>query len=115
MALLAAMAWGQYETATVLGTITDPAGLGVTGGKVRLENVQTGVSVSGTTDAAGNYQFLNVRAGTYKVSAEAAGFKLAGESKVLRNPADDHKSKVFDASVRGKTDQFILKFRKPMH
>src|SRR5215475_4555454 len=77
MALLAAMARAQYETATVLGTITDPAGLGVTGGKVRLENVQTGVSVSGITGASGDYQFLNVRAGAYKVSAEAAGFKLA--------------------------------------
>jgi predicted methyltransferase len=49
-----------------------------------------------------------------KQEVEAAGFKLAGESSVLRNPADDHKSKVFDASVKGKTDQFILKFRKPM-
>src|SRR5215469_13153296 len=50
-----------------------------------------------------------------KQEVEAAGFKLAGESNVLRNPADDHKSKVFDASVKGKTDQFILKFRKPLH
>lgn len=50
-----------------------------------------------------------------KQEVEAAGFKLAGESKLLRNPADDHKAKVFDASVKGKTDQFILKFRKPMH
>lgn len=50
-----------------------------------------------------------------KQEVEAAGFKLAGESDVLRNPADDHKAKVFDASVKGKTDQFILKFRKPIH
>lgn len=44
---------------------------------------------------------------------EAAGFKLEGESKLLRNPADNHAAKVFDAGVRGKTDQFVLKFRKP--
>jgi predicted methyltransferase len=50
-----------------------------------------------------------------KQEVEAAGFKLVGESKLLRNPADDHKSKIFDASVKGKTDQFILKFRKPVH
>jgi predicted methyltransferase len=50
-----------------------------------------------------------------KKEVEAAGFKLAGESNVLRNSADDHKAKVFDASVKGKTDQFILKFRKPAH
>jgi predicted methyltransferase len=43
----------------------------------------------------------------------AAGFKLDAESKLLRNPADNHSEKVFDAGVRGKTDQFVLKFRKP--
>lgn len=48
-----------------------------------------------------------------KREVEAAGFKLVGESAILRNSADDHKAKVFDASVKGKTDQFILKFRKP--
>jgi predicted methyltransferase len=42
-----------------------------------------------------------------------AGFKLAGESSALHRPADDHTKPVFDASVRGKTDQFMLKFKKP--
>jgi predicted methyltransferase len=44
---------------------------------------------------------------------QAAGFVLAAESSLLRNPADDHTVKVQDSSIRGKTDQFILKFRKP--
>lgn len=44
---------------------------------------------------------------------EAAGFKLDGESKVLANPADDHTKMVFDPAIRGKTDQFLLRFRKP--
>lgn len=44
---------------------------------------------------------------------EAAGFKLEAESKVLRNLADPHTAKVQDPSIRGKTDQFVLKFRKP--
>ena len=48
-----------------------------------------------------------------KKEVVAAGFKFEGESDVLKNPADDHTAKVFDAGVRGKTDQFILKFRKP--
>jgi predicted methyltransferase len=43
----------------------------------------------------------------------AAGFKFDGEDNALKNPADDHTAKVFDAGVRGKTDQFVLKFRKP--
>jgi predicted methyltransferase len=41
------------------------------------------------------------------------GFVLDGESNILANPADDHTLSVFDASVRGRTDQFVLRFRKP--
>jgi len=48
-----------------------------------------------------------------KKEVEAAGFKLVAESDVLHNPDDPHTAKVFDPSIRGKTDQFILKFRKP--
>ncbi len=48
-----------------------------------------------------------------KAQAAAAGFKLDGESDVLRNPADTHKVKVFDPTVRGRTDQFVFRFRKP--
>ena len=46
-------------------------------------------------------------------TVEAAGFKYEGESKVLANPTDDHTKGVFDAALRGHTDQFIYKFRKP--
>jgi predicted methyltransferase len=42
-----------------------------------------------------------------------AGFRLDDESSALANPADDHSKVVFDPSIRLKTDQFILKFRKP--
>ena len=45
----------------------------------------------------------------------AAGFVYEGESNVLRNPADDHKKVVFDKAIRGHTDQFIYKFRKPQN
>ncbi|MGC9953124.1 MAG: methyltransferase [Rhizomicrobium sp.] len=43
----------------------------------------------------------------------AAGFKLVGESNALRNPNDARTLIVFDNAIRGHTDQFILKFRKP--
>jgi predicted methyltransferase len=42
-----------------------------------------------------------------------AGFKLEAESGMLRNPADDHSLLVFDPKIRGKTDRFVFKFRKP--
>lgn len=44
---------------------------------------------------------------------EAAGFTFIGEGTSLRNPADDHAKAVFDPAIRGQTDQFMLKFRKP--
>jgi predicted methyltransferase len=50
---------------------------------------------------------------TVKAEVLAAGFKLVGSSDLLRQPGDDHTLKVFDPSIRGKTDQFILKFQKP--
>jgi predicted methyltransferase len=48
-----------------------------------------------------------------KQEVEGAGFKFEAQSEVLRNANDPHTEKVFDSSVKGKTDQFILKFRKP--
>jgi predicted methyltransferase len=43
----------------------------------------------------------------------AAGFVLDGESPVLANPTDPRTQSVFDPAIRGHTDQFILRFRKP--
>jgi len=48
-----------------------------------------------------------------KKEVEAAGFVFDGESNALRNPADPHNIKVFDKSIRGHTDQFVYRFRKP--
>ena len=48
-----------------------------------------------------------------KKEVESAGFKYDGESDALRNKEDAHTAKVFDPSIQGHTDQFILKFVKP--
>ena len=44
---------------------------------------------------------------------EAAGFAFASEADYLRNSDDDHSAMIFDASMRGQTDRFILRFEKP--
>jgi predicted methyltransferase len=54
-----------------------------------------------------------IDAAAVKKEVEDAGFKLVAESDLLKNPNDPHTAKVFDPSIRGKTDQFILKFEKP--
>ena len=48
-----------------------------------------------------------------KADFKRAGFVLVKESDLLRNPADDHSLNVFDEKIRGKTDRFVFKFRKP--
>jgi predicted methyltransferase len=65
---------------------------------------------SGTT-AADSLHRIDIAA--VKQDVEAAGFKLAAESPLLRNAADLRTLIVFDPAIRGKTDQFILKFVKP--
>ena len=50
---------------------------------------------------------------TVKADFKAAGFVLEAESTLLANPADDHSKLVFDPSIRGKTDRFVYRFRKP--
>ncbi|HEV7714495.1 MAG TPA: hypothetical protein VGO53_02800 [Steroidobacteraceae bacterium] len=50
---------------------------------------------------------------TVKTEVTAAGFVLDGESDLLANKADPHTAGVRDPSIQGKTDQFLLKFRKP--
>ncbi len=44
---------------------------------------------------------------------EAAGFKFEAESPVLHNLLDTHTARVFDPAIRGHTDQFVFRFRKP--
>ncbi|MDP1738776.1 MAG: methyltransferase [Caulobacter sp.] len=68
------------------------------------------------TDGSGDSQSNKLhRIDIAMVKAEliAAGFVLEAESDILRNPADPRTASVFDASIRGKSDQFVLKFRKP--
>jgi predicted methyltransferase len=50
---------------------------------------------------------------TVKADFRRAGFVLDGESDLLRVASDDHTKNVFDPAVRGKTDRFVMRFRKP--
>jgi len=65
---------------------------------------------SGTRDTATLHR---IDAEIVKKEVLAAGFVFVGGSELLRDAGDPHTVKVFDPSVRGKTDQFVLKFRKP--
>ncbi len=50
---------------------------------------------------------------TVKAEVVAAGFRFESASPAIANPADDHSKAVFDPAIRGHTDQFVYRFRKP--
>jgi predicted methyltransferase len=54
-----------------------------------------------------------IESGLVVREVESAGFRLEATSPLLRHPADDHSQKVQETGIRGKTDQFVLRFRKP--
>jgi predicted methyltransferase len=54
-----------------------------------------------------------IEGATVRREVESAGFKFDGESPLLRHAADDHSQKVIETGIRGKTDQFVYRFRKP--
>lgn len=48
-----------------------------------------------------------------RADMERAGFVFDGESEALHIAADDHSKNVFDPAIRGKTDRFMMRFKKP--
>ena len=54
-----------------------------------------------------------IKESTTKKEVEAAGFKLVGEGHDLNYTSDDGTKRVFENDIRGKTNQFMLKFQKP--
>lgn len=74
--------FGQFETATVLGAARDESGAVIPGVAITLTNLDTGISRSAVTDENGNYQFVNVRAGLYRITGELVGFATAVAEQV---------------------------------
>ena len=75
--LVPRIALAQFDAATVLGTVIDATGAVVPGATVTLTNPATGITATAVSDGDGQYQFLNVRIGTYSLRAELQGFTTA--------------------------------------
>src|ERR1700761_6791465 len=69
------VALGQTTTGSIVGTVTDSSGAAVTGAAVTLTSTETGEAHSTTTDSSGNYQFVLLQPGVYKIDMEGTGFK----------------------------------------
>jgi hypothetical protein len=87
--LLATDANAQQATAKIVGTITDPQGLVVTGVKITVTNMATNVATETTSDKGGFYQVLNLPIGRYRIVARHEGFR---ELEVLTAPLEINQS-----------------------
>ena len=80
LALFCGLAFGQAETGSVFGTVTDPQGAVVAGAKVTIKSSSTNAERSTTTNSNGLYTFTNLPPGPYKVTVEAANFSSTAKS-----------------------------------
>lgn len=82
LALSTASVWAQFETASILGTVTDSSGAALVGVKVSVINEDTGISISRITDKVGEYRVPALRAGSYRVVAAMDGFQTSAVEQV---------------------------------
>jgi hypothetical protein len=77
---LAGVAAAQDIFGLIAGAVTDPTGAAVPGAKVTITNQDTKLERTAITDARGFYVAPQMPVGTYKVAAEAKGFKTTAKS-----------------------------------
>src|SRR5581483_6984192 len=72
---LALVAQAQTPLGTVTGLASDPSGAAVAGVAITLTSRETGVKRTATSNATGLYSFPDLPPGTYRLHAEAKGFR----------------------------------------
>jgi hypothetical protein len=78
-------AQGVGNSASITGTVMDPAGAVVPKATVDLRNVVSGLSRSTTTDNGGNFSFVNVPYNPYHLSVDATGFSPYAQDVEVRS------------------------------
>jgi hypothetical protein len=73
----------QEARGTLLGRVTDASGADVTGAKVGVVNVETGVSFSSLPNRTGDYLFPLLVPGSHSITVENPGFKTYGRTGVV--------------------------------
>ena len=83
--ILALILYGQTFYGSLVGTISDQSGGTLSGASVTLTNVATGERRQAQSGSGGDYQFLNLVPGTYRVLVEQSGFKRATRDNIEVN------------------------------
>jgi hypothetical protein len=87
---LAVTTMHSQSLARIDGIVADQTKAIVVGAKITIRNSDTGLLTSQVSDSAGQYVFPSVLPGTYKLTAQLAGFKTWNRTIVLH--ANDHLS-----------------------
>src|SRR5580692_6420860 len=85
LGLLTLPAISQSTSGRILGRVADPTGAVLAGVKITLTNEATGASRNTQTNASGDYNFVEVTPGSYRVEYELTGFKKNVQTSVLVN------------------------------
>ncbi len=83
VALLAHSVLGQSTSGRIVGRVADPTGAVLADVQVTLTNQATSATRQATTNSSGDYSFVEVVPGTYRVEFEHAGFKKNSQAGVI--------------------------------
>ncbi len=72
----AVRSFGQSTFGSIVGAVRDPTGAGIAGAKVSIQNVDENTTTEVQSGPDGNYQALNLKPATYKVTVLHPGFQL---------------------------------------
>lgn len=81
--LTASSALPQQVTGTVTGSVADSSGAAIPGVQVRLSNIESGLQRVASSDADGNFRFLVVPPGSYRIAASQQGFKAVRRDGII--------------------------------
>jgi hypothetical protein len=87
IASLGALAYGQSDTASLSGAVTDPGSASIVGARITLRNVATRSARETLTDIQGLYRFSLLIPGSYEITIEAPGMRQFHDPEVALNVA----------------------------
>jgi hypothetical protein len=83
--IIASLSLAQVQNGQFAGVVTDPSGAAIVDAKVTVNNPSTNLTEATTTNQSGSYNLKELPVGTYKITAEATGFKRVSNIGVTVN------------------------------
>jgi hypothetical protein len=106
-------AFAQVDTGTITGSIRDSQGAGLPSATVTFVDIATNATSKTHTDGVGNFASPPLRPGSYKVVAEAQGFKTQTRSTILVQ-VQDRLRVDFDMAVGAVSENVVVTAETPI-